>query len=76
MGGRIDNNQIIKSHMQKWNGIDTPGVGSYDPLKDTLEDKHKKKVMRRQNLYNVTMQKVNKSHNTVNNLLQSEPTSA
>lgn len=76
MGGRIDNNQIIKSHMQKWHGIDTPGVGSYDPLKETLEDKHKKKVMRRLNMYNVTMQKVNKSYNIVNNLLQSEPTSA
>ena len=55
IGGRIENNQIIKSHMQKWNGIDTPGVGSYDPLKDTFEDKLKKKVMRRQNINNITM---------------------
>ena len=33
-------------------GVDTPGVGSYDPLKETFEDKRKKKVMRRLNMYN------------------------
>ena len=41
-------------------GVDTPGVGSYDPLKETFEDKKKKKVMRRLNMYN-QVSKVNRS---------------
>ena len=39
--------------MQKFIGVDTPGVGAYDPLKDTLEDKKKLKVLKRLNMYNV-----------------------
>ena len=62
--------------MQKFQGIDTPGVGHYDPLKETIEDTHKKKVMKRLNMYNAGMSKFNKSHNAINNLLQSEPASA
>lgn len=39
--------------MQKFIGIETPGVGTYDPLKETLEDKKKLKVLKRLNMYNV-----------------------
>ena len=76
IGGRINNNQVIKSHMQKFQGIDTPGVGHYDPLKETFEDTHKKKLMKRLNMYNAGSSKFNKSHNAINNLLHSEPVSA
>ena len=38
--------------MQKFIGADTPGVGAYDPMKDTIEDKKKLKVLKRLNMYN------------------------
>ena len=39
MAARIENNRVLKSHMQKFIGVGTPGVGTYDPLKAGLEDK-------------------------------------
>ena len=56
-------------------GVDTPGVGQYDPLKETFEDKRKKKIMRRLNMYN-QVSKANKSQHARNSLLNSEPASA
>ena len=49
---RIENNRVNRSHMQKFVGMDTPGVGAYDPMKDTLEDRKKLKVLKRLNMYN------------------------
>ena len=51
MAARIENNRVLREHMQKFIGADTPGVGTYDPLKETLEDKKKLKVLKRLNMY-------------------------
>ena len=48
--------------MQKFIGADTPGVGAYDPMKDTLEDKKKLKVLKRLNMYNAGVTRQVKSH--------------
>ena len=41
--------------------METPGVGTYDPLKETLEDKKKLKVLKRLNMYNAGVIKPAKS---------------
>ena len=51
MGGRIHNNQVIEAHMSRFQGIDTPGVGTYDPIMEGLEDKKRLKALKRLNMY-------------------------
>lgn len=61
MAARIENNRVIRSHMQKFIGVATPGVGTYDPLKDGLEDRKKVKALKRLNMYNAGMAKHSKN---------------
>ena len=60
---RFYNNQVIPANMQMFQGVETPGVGTYDPLKETIEDKKKTKAMKRLNMYNQVMARANKSQN-------------
>ena len=62
MGARIENNRVFKSHMQKFMGLGTPGVGTYDPLQEGLEDKRKLKMLKRLNMYAASSTRQGKNH--------------